>query len=363
MRVTFVIPGLNMSGGTRVVAIYADMLARKGHTVTVIAPKARPASIRQAVKAILGLQWPFGKRTDGQSYFGGTGASVRVLDHPGPVVQSDVPDADVIVATWWETAEWIRDFESCKGAKVYFIQHHEVFDHLPKERCQATYRLPFHQIVVAKWLHLLMQREYGRRQVDLVPNAIDHEQFYAAERSKQPEPTVGLLYSTHRFKGVDVSLAAIQRAKSNIPNIRIVAFGADPESPTLPLPQGASFRVLPSQSELRGIYSKCDVWLTASTSEGFNLPAMEAMACGTPVVSTRAGWPNEAIVSGMNGWLAEVGNIEQLASGLEWALCMSAEEWLSISRNCVATVASCSWEQSCDSFEKALLSAIYKTDT
>jgi hypothetical protein len=31
---------------------------------------------------------------------------------------------------------------------------------------------------------------------------------------------------------------------------------------------------------------KCDAWMTCSRSEGFNLPALEAMACRTPVVLT-----------------------------------------------------------------------------
>src|SRR5208282_5263036 len=46
--------------------------------------------------------------------------------------------------------------------------------------------------------------------------------------------------------------------------------------------------------------------LTASRSEGFNLPAMEAMACRTPVVSTRTGWPAEAVKTGINGVLVDV---------------------------------------------------------
>ena len=41
MRVTFVIPNDGMTGGIKVVAIYADRLARRGHEVLVIARGAR----------------------------------------------------------------------------------------------------------------------------------------------------------------------------------------------------------------------------------------------------------------------------------------------------------------------------------
>ena len=50
----------------------------------------------------------------------------------------DVPDGDLIIATWWETAEWVNALSPNKGAKVYFIQHHEIF---PTFRLSAV-RLP-----------------------------------------------------------------------------------------------------------------------------------------------------------------------------------------------------------------------------
>jgi hypothetical protein len=48
-----------------------------------------------------------------------------------------------VIATWWETAEWVDRLSVSKGKKVYFIQHYEAFDYLPKERVEATWRLPF----------------------------------------------------------------------------------------------------------------------------------------------------------------------------------------------------------------------------
>src|SRR4030081_299985 len=93
-------------------------------------------------------------------------------------------------------------------------------------------------------------------------------------------------------------------------------------------------------------YALSDVCATASRSEGFNLPAMEAMACRTPVVSTRTGWPEEAIKSGWNGMLAEIDDIPALAKATEWVLTRNNEEWKTLSLNAYATVGSSSWTAS-----------------
>lgn len=354
MRITFVLPGLNMSGGTRVVAIYADELLRRGHEVFVVAPPTRPVpGLRRVRDYLTGKGWTrYCSRRP--SHFDGRSTSVKLLDRWRPVEEEDVPDADVVIATWWETAEWIRSFRASKGVKVYFVQGHEVFSYLPVDRCRATYRFPFHKIVVARWLKDLMKREYGDANVDLVPNSVDRKQFFAQKRSKQRWPTVGLLYATPETKGVDIALAALEQVRTNIPELRIVSFGNQDPSAHLALPAGTKYLRSPPQDQIREIYASCDVWLTASRSEGFNLPAMEAMACRTPVVSTRTGWPDEAIKSGWNGWLADVDDVAELARGVEWILLRNEDEWSHLSDNAFATVATSSWEASTDLFEGAL---------
>lgn len=363
MRVTFVLPGLNMGGGTRVVAIYADELLKRGHEVFVVAPPARPVPAFQRVRDYLaGKGWTrYCNRRP--SHFDGRLTNVKLLDRWRRVEEEDVPDADILIATWWETAEWIRSFRASKGAKVYFVQHHEVFPYLPVERCRATYQFPFHKIVVARWLKELMEREYGDANVDLVPNSVDRNQFFAQRRAKQRQPTVGLLYSATEFKGLDIALAALELVRKNIPELRIVSFGSHDPSPHLVLPAGTKYRRSPPQDQIREVYASCDVWLTASRSEGFNLPAMEAMACRTPVVSTRAGWPEEAIRQGWNGWLADVDEVTELARGVEWVLLRTEDEWSRLSDNAFATVAMSSWEASTDLFEDALGRARIKSRT
>jgi glycosyltransferase involved in cell wall biosynthesis len=356
MRITFILPNVSMGGGTRVIAIYAQELMHRGHDVCVISLPPRSTPLGEKLKSwIMGAGWS--PRWSRSSHLDNLKLDHRILDAWRPVTDADVPDADIVVATWWETAEWVHGLSPAKGVKVYFIQHHEVFPYLPA-RSRETYRLPMHKVVVAQWLKQAMIEEYGDHNVDVVSNSVDHSQFFAPIRGKQSRPTVGLLYSTASFKGVDLSLAALRIVAGRLPTMQIVCFGSERVQPGLDLPDGAKFFLDPPQDEIRNIYARCDVWLTASSTEGFNLPAMEAMACRTPVVSTRTGWPAEVVKSGWNGILLEVAaDREELARAIEWVLLQSEPEWMRLSLNAFQTVSQSSWERSAGLFEKALLNA------
>ena len=89
----------------------------------------------------------------------------RQVRGAGPIRACDLPDADVIVATWWETAEWVSVLPPSKGARVHLIQHDErIFSAEPAKRARAaaTWKLPgFTRVVVAGWLGDLGRREFG----------------------------------------------------------------------------------------------------------------------------------------------------------------------------------------------------------
>jgi glycosyltransferase involved in cell wall biosynthesis len=285
------------------------------------------------------------------SHLDGLALDHRILDRRRPVTDDDVSDGDVVIATWWETAEWVNTLSASKGAKVYFIQGHEIFPHLPVVRSQATYQLPFHKIVVAPWLKRIMNVEYGDNVVDIVPNSVDTEQFFASARGKQQFPTVGFVYATLPSKGLDVVLAALRSVRQNMPQLRIISFGGERPRSDLPLPEGTRFILLPAQDQLRELYALCDVWVAAGRTEGFGLPAMEAMACRTPVVST------QTVKSGWNGVLVRKDDVEGFAAGVGWVLSRSDQEWRELSSNALATILAGSWEQSAKLFEAALVRA------
>ena len=358
MRITFVLPSFELAGGIRVVAIYAERLRQRGHEVLVVAPPIFPIPFRRKVKAWLkGAGWPNYIKAD-MAYFEKTDVHIRLLDQWRPIVDRDLPDADVIIATWWRTAEWVERLSSSKGAKVYFIQHHEIHEGQPVDRVKATWKLPMHKVTISKWLKELALDQYGDPKVSLVYNSVDMTQFNAVPRSKKKAPTIGFLYSAIKWKGCDISYKALIEVSNRIPDLQVLSFGADLPSNILPIPPKATFFYRPKQDVIKDIYGQCDLWLCGSRTEGFHLPPLEAMACRCPVVSTRVGGPMDIIEEGINGYLVKIEDFRGLAEKAIQILEMSGAEWKKMSDAAYDTATRYTWDDATLFFEKALEAAI-----
>ncbi len=354
MRVTFVLAAADLSGGNRVISIYADRLARRGHNVTIVSRPRRRATLKDKTLAWLrGYPIPV-NRDHWPSHFDGMESIAhRQIEKYRPIVANDLPDSDVVIATWWETAEWVAALPISKGKKAYFIQHYEAHQDQDATRVDATWRLPLYKIIIAQWL-VEIAAKLGDRNVSLVPNAVDLQQFNAPPRGKQPTPTVGVMYSVVPFKGCEVSLAAVELARKNFPNLKLVSFGNRNPMSHLPLPAGADYTMQPAQERIREIYSRCDAWLVGSRSEGFGLPILEAMACRTPVIATPTGAAPELIANG-GGVLTPIDDPRSMAREIERIVQLPEQQWRAISDAAYATACGYSWDDATNLFEAALL--------
>ena len=348
-------PLLEVSGGARIIAGHAERLAGRGHDVVIVVPRAARVSLKDKAKVLLGLT---------SLQYAGKRAHVALADVPlhaarhfGPIIEEDVPDADVIIATWWETAEWISGFSRKKGKKVHFIQHYEAFPEMPVERVEAVWRLPFFKIAIAQWLVDLGREQFGIERMALVPNSIDHALFNAPLRSKGEPPTVGFLFHKAPFKDVAATLEAVGRVRQVRPDVRLVTFGA-----VIPdrgeLPPNCEFHYLPSQDRIAEIYARCDAWLSTSRTEGFNLPPLEAMSSGCPAVCSKTGRPLEIIEDDINGYLVDIGDITGFADTTLRILALPDADWRKMSGAARRSVAHPTWEESSALFENALIRAL-----
>lgn len=67
------------------------------------------------------------------------------------------------------------------------------------------------------------------------------------------------------------------------------------------------------RNRLRDVYNMADVFLFPSTQETFGMTAVEAMACGVPVVAFDISAMSDVIIDGVNGYKVEVGNYKEMA--------------------------------------------------
>jgi glycosyltransferase involved in cell wall biosynthesis len=357
MRITFILPFAGLSGGVRVVACYAEHLRRRGHKVLVVSVPPSTAKFRDNLKKFVrGGGWARPRRMP--SHLDGASVEHHIIDRQRPITDSDVPDADVVIATWWETADWIAAMSPSKGAKIYFIQQFEANFGFPYERVAATWRLPLQKIVSSQWLADFARDRFGQSVLAVTPNGVDLDLFHASPRTKQSVPTVGMMYATNAVKGCDLSLAALNMVRNRFPNLRLLAYGEQDPIPALPLPAWSQYTFHPAQDHLRDIYSQCDLWLCGSRSEGFHLPPHEAMACRCPVVSTRVGGPMDMIEDGQNGWLVDVEDPDALADRMKRILSMPDPVWQRMSQAALETARRFNWETAVEKFERALEAAL-----
>jgi glycosyltransferase involved in cell wall biosynthesis len=354
LRIVFVLPPPNLGGGTRTIAAYAEQLKRRGHQVIALSvPDHRPTLKHQLKSVLKGKGWQSAQRQE-PSHFEGRDIDHRQIERPRPI-ESDVPDADVVIATWWQTAEWVAALSAAKGAKAYFIQGDEAaIPGLPAERIAATWQLPMHKIVCSRWLMELARERGVDPTTSYVPNGVDIEQFHAPPRGKQRVPTVGMIYAEERFRGCDISLAAFDQAARILPALRLVSFGRWPMPPSA---RRTEFAYCPPQSTIPEIYSRCDAWLWASRREGFGLPLLEAMACRTPVIATPAGAAPELVLES-GGRLVAHEDPAGMARAIEDICTLPDPAWRAISDRAHATAAEHTWARSTDLFENALRRAI-----
>lgn len=347
MKIVFVTPRLSYCGGIRVILTYVSLLRKRGYEVTVISTY-RPERLKKRIKDFLKevvcfnrkeLAFPLEKKV-----------TYRFLKRP--VIESDVPDADVIIATWWETAWWIKDFSSSKGVKVYFVQDFGA-PYQELEKISPTWKFPFSIITISHWLAALIRDHACRNDIDVIENSVDLGKFYAPVRHKQQELTVGLCYYPASTKGMDLLARAVMLAQLRLPSLRVKMFGMRPLDAAFCKIKNRVYSFRASDEEIIRIYSSSDAWLFASSREGFGLPILEAMACRTPVITTPAGAAPELLKSG-GGVLVRPNDPEDMAEAIVKVGGLSNEDWRKMSQAAYERATSYTWDDAVDLFERAL---------
>lgn len=349
LRVNLVQPLANLSGGTKSGRLLVEALSARGHSINIIFPIQPPLPRNLNVRAW--ATW-YARRSLARSAEHHLSAStVSLIPIASPRVgDDDVPDADITIANYWLCREWMDGWPTRTGLPALFVRGH-VVDHR-QHRIIAAYQAPGVNFVTSSYLAACLAK-YGDTDPILVPNGLD-PRFDSAGRSRQATPTVGFMFSRGPLKGSDTAKRAIEIVRSQVDDLRVVAFGSSAPNQDWPLPEGTEFDLRPPQDLIPEIYSRCDVWLQPSRNEGFALPGLEAFGCHTPVVSTLCGGPDEYIQEGVNGYLVPVEDHVAMAERAIEILRMPEERWREMSEAAYRRSREFTWERSAEQFEAAI---------
>ena len=168
------------------------------------------------------------------------------------------------------------------------------------------------------------------RHVEVVPNFVDFKRFDVTpcpDAASLRQGQEKLLIHVSNFRPVkrvaDVVTSFHILSKQLEARLLMVGDGPDRSVAELQARQlGISDRVhfLGSQDALEKLLPCADLFVLPSRYESFGLAALEAMACGVPVLATNSGGLPEVIDDGANGRLVPVGDVETMAEAAFWIL-------------------------------------------
>lgn len=353
MKINFTVKLTAMTGGIRFVFEIANRLVERGHDVTITAlggdhrwfplkaevnyvPLPKFFKFFDYVKRLIFRRklYYYELNTLARKI----GLNIDMIK----VLAKYTPDCDVNIATRFLTAFAV--YRSNKGIPVYLCQDFEESvaekgDYYLKMFYESL-NLPMHFITISEWMKEWLS-EYSNN-VFLVRNGINHDIFYPRNVEKDGKYVMGI-YRDLEYKGGKELIEALKIIKRNKNDVKTIVLGKD-------FGDISYNRV--SDKKLSELYNLADVFIYTSKVEGFGLPPLEAMACGTAVVTTDCKGVREYMEDGKNGFIVPR-NPKKIA---EKSIELLEDEKLrrKIARMGIKTAKKYNWDRSADEFEKIL---------
>lgn len=204
--------------------------------------------------------------------------------------------------------------------------------HIIQHKIRAWNNLPIAVVTPSQWLRDCVSDSLvlGWKDKHVIPNGIDTTQFKPIDsdsaRTAFNLPHHKKLVLFGAFGGTGdprKGFAYLRMALQNLPDdsdIELVVFGSEQAQHldlNLPVHQVGRLRDHVSMALL---YSACDVFVLPSMQDNFPNTILEALACGTPCVGFDVGGLSDLIQHRTNGYLAQLKNTDDLASGIQWVL-------------------------------------------
>ena len=171
-------------------------------------------------------------------------------------------------------------------------------------------------VAVSRATAQALAHHFGRPAPPIIPNGIDVDFFCPpARREPLSDRPLRLLFvgNMSRRKGSDLLIPIIERLG---PGFELnYTSGLRVDEPFGAIPGMQPLGRL-DQEQVRDAYQRADILLFPTRLEGLPLVAMEAMACGTPVLAHRTSSLPEVVTDGIDGVLCPVNDVDAFVDAI-----------------------------------------------
>jgi D-inositol-3-phosphate glycosyltransferase len=226
----------------------------------------------------------------------------------------------------------------------------------------------------AERAQMLWLYQTDRRKIQIVPPGVDTNHFHPMD---QLQAKAAINVSSHnkmllfvgrieRLKGVETLLNAIGLIRAQCPalseQICMTIIGGNPHEPTTANTEMARLKTIrddlglhdlvtfvgaKDQDQLRHYYNAAEALIMPSDYESFGMVALEAMACGTPVIASEVGGLAYLIRDGQNGFHVPVREPEALAQRI-LSLLQNSDQRARMGQDAAESARQYSWSQIAD---------------
>lgn len=318
---------VEFDGAGRVVEVQSDELVREGHQVTVFtfAADMHPEGVQVLTMGMpKSLFWERMYRL------------LFPLDLPKTLKWlPKLKEFDEVIVHLYPLT-WLGYLARKRYKVKYIFWYHgimppKLFPHL-YERIYMRLQIFLTRLTVGNADRAVAVSKYGQQELkrytgldsEVVYNKVDLTKFHpgldGAKVREQynlgDEPVILFVGALRPVKGVHLLIQAFNLLKEKMPNAKLVLVGRPDYSYYFEelkkiSDSSVTFAGFISHEFLPSYYAACDVYATSSLWESFNIPVIEAQACGKPVVAFDMG-PHPEVIN-ENGILVEIGNIEKFA--------------------------------------------------
>jgi N-acetyl-alpha-D-glucosaminyl L-malate synthase BshA len=154
--------------------------------------------------------------------------------------------------------------------------------------------------------------------IEVVPNFVDTDRFAPTTATARPAPTLVHVSNFRPLKRVEDVVEIFAQVRAGRP-ARLRLVGDGPERPRIEariaaLGLAAEVELLGERIDLPAVLRDAALFLLPSQTESFGLAALEAMACGLPVIASAVGGLPEVVADGETGYLRPVGDVGAMAA-------------------------------------------------